>query len=682
ETAPAPLSPEKSNVYSLDQYGPIDTPANANATLQKAGEAIIAAGGGVLIIPKSAPANWKPENVSQHTWRKPAPPAPASQGWGNTPGVTIWDFRGGDTEVYVPQLTGFTFSRTLNLPAGEGVTHWNTNPVLRLENNNIAGSTSYRDWLTEDVQAGKDRRFYVRTVRGIFPGMFLNTSDGGKTLNRIYVKSLGYDKEKQAPYFVADIDTDLKTNNSLLHNKTNTPLLDMTTNRNNEDQTLDIQLVRHNYTQGDNYMFSGTMYYMGDGHSTAGDENEVIYNGHIRAETNIFRGKVAERNAAAQSMKFTGASNAQTLATGRPLINLNPAKWITGGTAIVVNPTRPGEENLGIDAVYEGKTYPTKVIRDEQTGNQELRMGGLIRFSKDAPITQEVVGRYFAVDMPNEYVPGTSQVRRWYLIHHLTINPDGTKEIKIVRHWWGAKAWDAPNLYNPDNGTYDGHVRPLKYVIAPGTNVYDISRGARPGWQNVSGVLERMLLVAPGPDDGTPFDFAPGDAIEQAIGPDPYNPVILRGWAFESVPGVFNTPMIDMQNWGSIARYSVLQVGGGPSSLKDIDKRYDKKPAWENYMLFYSACGNGLVFNADVQDSAILFRQPNTRPQPISWLYADGKKASLIVSPTDGSFQLQGNGAEINGGVSKVNGISGTETKARNLRGLNLKTPAGAKEMT
>jgi hypothetical protein len=682
EPSAVPLTPEGANVYSLDQFGPLDTPAHATATLQKAGEAIVAAGGGVLIIPKSAPATWKPENVSQHTWRKPAPPAPATQGWGNTPGVTVWDFRGLDSTFYVPQLGGFTLSRTMNLPAGEGTTHWGTYPVLRLVNNNVAGSSSFRDWLTEDVKAGKDQRFYVRTIRGIFPGQFLNTGDSGK-VQRLYVKSIGYDREKQAPYFVADVDADVPARGSIIHNKTNTPTLDITVNRNNEDQSSDIQLVRHDYTQGDNYLFSGMLYNMGDAHSTAGDENVVIYNGHVRTESNIFRGKVVARDAAAQALTYTAGTNAQTLATGRPLINLNPAKWITGGTVLVVNPTRPSDYQRVDDPVFEGKTYPMQVLNEAKTGNVEIRMGGLIRFSKDAPITKAVVGRYFAVDMPNEMVPGAAGVRRWYLIHSMTENPDGTKEIKIVRHWWGAKPFDAPNLYNPDNFTYDGHVRPLKYIIAPGANVYDIARGARPGWENVSGVLDRTLRVAPGPDDGTPADFAPGDAIEQAIGPDPWNPGLLRGWIFEDVPGAFCTALIDLENWGSIARYSAMQVGGGPTALKEIDARYDKKPAWEHFIDFYAACGDGIIFYADVQNAAILFRQPNGRPQPIAWKYADGKQqATLAVSPADGTLQFQGNGIAANGAVSAVRGLSGTATPAKNLRGLNLSVPAGAKTLT
>ncbi|OPZ86644.1 MAG: hypothetical protein BWY76_00854 [bacterium ADurb.Bin429] len=536
------------------------------------------------------------------------------------------------------------------------------------------------------MPAGKDQRIYVNTLRGLFPGLFVNSLGGN--LNRLYIKSLGYDTERQQPYVIADIDADV-SKGALLSNKTHANVLRMDTYSHTENQTFDVMLNRHNYSQGDNYLYYAGFNYMGDVHSTAGDENGVLYAAFPYSMSNHFRGTVEAFTAATAELKYKGATNAHTLGTGRPMINLNPAKWITGGSVLIV---RPGDwYDIGPyvkNPVFEGKSYPTKVIADESTGGRtELRMGGLIRFSADAPVTKDVVGRYFAVDEPNEYVPGGARVRRWYHIHGFTANPDGTKTITITRHWWGAKPAGAPTLYRPENYSEDGHAQPLKYIIAPGANVYDVAQGVKDdgpwGGRYVSGALDRIVKVAPGPHSGTPLDFAANDPIEQAIGPDPFKPIPFRSWLFEQVPGAFPAPVFDIANHGATMRHAVMTVAGGGNSIEASAKRADGNPPWNRIITINSASNEGIVFAGDTADAAIAFYQPNNRPQPIKWYY-DGqtKTASLTVSPKDGAFRFEGGGVSLPGGLFNVGGLSGTETKARNLRGVNVPVPEGAKEFT
>ena len=38
----------------------------------------------------------------------------------------------------------------------------------------------------------------------------------------------------------------------------------------------------------------------------------------------------------------------------------------------------------------------------------------------------------------------------------ITNDADGTKDIRIVRHWWGAKSAGSLTLYKPDNYSWDG----------------------------------------------------------------------------------------------------------------------------------------------------------------------------------------------------------------------------------
>ena len=658
--APAGLGP----VYSLDQFGSVATPAEAERSFQKASEDIVAAGGGVLVIPAQTPRNWRAKNNTQGIWRTPPPPAPARR-WGAGLGVTVIDARGGTVKVEPPQATGLEINRTLNMQGGQSLPFWGAYPIVSMRNTILNGSCSYRDQLRENVEAGKDRRFYVKTIRGIFPGMFMSGSYGN--VQRLYVKSLGYDKEKQSWYFVADTDAEV-SKNDLLGNKNHVNILKMDTYSHNENQTFDVMLWRHNYSQGDNYLIDARFKYMGDVHSTGGDENGVIYGAFVQSLTGIFRSQVEEWNPETGELKY-GASNnlGKTLGTGRPLINLNKAKWITGGTVMIVRPASwtdysPNQD----DPTFHGKTYPTTL-----KPGKGLDMGGLIRFSADAPVTDEAVGRYFAVDEKGELVPNGP--RRWYLIDSVTKNPDGTKDLRIIRHWWGAKSAGAPTLYKSENYSSDGHERPLKYVIAPGANVYDVSQGVNHP--------KRIVKIVPTSFTGTEVDFAPGDPIEQAIGPDPFRPTPFRSWLFESVPGAFPAAVFDIANRG-VMRDSVMNVRGGSGSIeRDRERHYDRNPPYNAFLKFDAACNTGITFGGDTADAAILFAQPNNRSQPIKWRYGaeentTPKVASLTVAADSGDFNFEGGSLRTNGSVI-ASGLSADGEPARNLRGKNVMVKAG-----
>ena len=184
------------------------------------------------------------------------------------------------------------------------------------------------------------------------------------------------------------------------------------------------------YSQGDTYLYNGRFYYISNVHSTPGDENGVIYAAFVHSEVDAFRGQVATFDAKSSKLKFKAPQNGNTLGTGRPMINLNEQKSITGGT--VDDPATWWDlDAQGLkDPVFTSQTYPTRLVTNRFTGIPELSMGGLIHFSADAPVTDAVVGRYFAVNEPSECVGG--KVRRWYLIDSFQKNADGTKDIKIT----------------------------------------------------------------------------------------------------------------------------------------------------------------------------------------------------------------------------------------------------------
>ncbi|OPZ81322.1 MAG: hypothetical protein BWY76_03069 [bacterium ADurb.Bin429] len=508
--------------------------------------------------------------------------------------------------------------------------------------------------------------------------MFVNTLGGN--MNRLYIQSLGYDAERQLPYVVADVDADI-AEGALLSNKTHANVIRMDTYSHTENQTFDMMLSRHNYSQGDNYMYYAGFRYMGDVHSTAGDENGVLYAAFPVSMMNIFRGAVETFTPQTAELKYRGATNAHTLASGRPIINMNPAKWVTAGSAHIIH---PGGALIG---------YADRVR------------------SYDAPWTKEVVGRYIAIDEPDEYVPGSDRVRRWYYIAGFG-EKDGLKWLSIQRHWWGAKNnVSITRLYNPAHyttGMERKDAKPLKYIIAPGANVYDVARGVRDdgqwGGQYVSGALDRMVKLSPGPHLGTAFDFAPGDPIEQAMGPDPFKPIPFRSWLFENVPGVFPAPVLDVANHGATMRHAVLTVDGGSSLYADY--RNPAKPLpqlpWNKIIEVQSACNEGIAFAGDTADAAIAFRQPG-QPQQMKWSGSDWNSPQGIMGVSNnGDLELwwrtRGYKGEV-GGVDlagadlvEVSGLAGNRAtefyaiggagKAANFRGVQVAVPQGAESFT
>jgi hypothetical protein len=225
---------------------------------------------------------------------------------------------------------------------------------------------------------------------------------------------------------------------------------------------------------------------------------------------------------------------------------------------------------------------------------------------------------------------------------------------------------------HPESYSWDGHLRPLEYVISPGTYVNDVARAVSGGDRGG----RRILGLAPYRDGGTPHDFAAGDPIEQAIGPDPFKPEAFRVWMWEDVPGPFPAAVLDFANHGASSRFSAMTIAGGGRSLEETQKRKQKKPAWDNVIVLNAATGVGLNCKADFADAAILFQQPY-REQPIKWHYDQkegqpAKEAVLTVSKATGELTFHGGGVRAGGPVAEVSGLSADKAQARNLRGKNL----------
>ncbi|QDU30400.1 hypothetical protein ETAA8_55400 [Anatilimnocola aggregata] len=674
---------------TLPEFGPVAKPTDLQETYNKAVEALRATGG-LLVVPAEAWKQLKQHPAQQGLVRLPSSPAETKQ-WREGPGVTIITADEKQTIIHVPPLSGLRMEREMRLEDGDSVPHWGTHPMLQLKNDLIYGSVSYLDWIQTDVEKGLDRKFYVPTVRGLVPGQFINVhghSGYGGGVTRANIKGLGYDADKKLHYFIADTSIDHKAG-AIAHNKSNTGLIHMIQNSNADNQTYDVKVIRNQYAHGDTYIYYCDFNYMSNVHSAAGDENGNCFAAFIRSKDNNFRSSVDSFDPVASRLVFgNSASNIETLGNSRPLINLNPAKHITKGKVLIVPGRSEFDQPDAQMSIFEGKNYGTSLIKNPITNSTERKFGGLIRGDKDCPWDQSVVGRYFAVDDKSERTPKGNY--RWYLITAFRQNGDGTKEIEIQRFWWGAKSAGSPTLYRNENYTWDGHERPLGYIIAPGAYVNDVSRAIVGGDRGG----QRTLGLAPSSDQASNFAFEKGDKLEQAIGPDPFKPEAMRVWMWEDVPGQYPAAVLDVANHGAVSRYSVISVAGGPANLDDLAKRHEPKPAWDNIFVVNTAATVGMNLKADFANAAILFQQPN-REQALKWHFGmppkedataatstgnarpmdakpAPKEASLTVSRETGEFQLAGGGLNSGGAVSGVAGLSGDDRAAMNLRGKNL----------
>ncbi|MCC6445765.1 MAG: hypothetical protein IT210_20215 [Armatimonadetes bacterium] len=667
---------------SLEEFGDISTPESAAAALKAGVAALAAGGGGILEIPAHAPEGLAVENTVQ---QKP-----------DEPTVTIIDHRKGYLKTYLPSIgkhqtgvwAGSRLERKLNL-GQVSLPHCGVYSNQAIQNYIVSGASSYMLTLTDPVRPGKDVRCYVDTIRGIWVGQYLNITGGpmnySEPYDRITVKSIGWDRERRRNYFTADLEYEHPVG-AIVYNKHVVNGLQVEGYSNCDNQTMELQVSRRHYGVGDSFVISGTMKYMSDVFSGFGDEGGIVLNAETIGEIDGFHAAVEAVNPGRDEITYTpGVTNPHTLSNSRPLINMNRKKWLAGGTVRIVAP----------GGTYRGKSYPSIIGGIANVFNYQ---GGLILGSKDCGWTPEVVGRFFALTDPSEIIEandpssvgGYAQlagrpVYRWYQINGFEANPDGTKIIKILRVRWSAVPAGAPKLFDDDNYTFDGHERPLHYAIVPGAWVYDISQG----WADtistggyIGQEASRKIRVAPGGDRGAPFDFEPGDPIEQAVGPDPWQPTPLRIRQFDQMPSTMDNATIQAEQLARVQVPKGIALNGIVTGRDQLKTRKDRKPPWDTMIDLASLSRIGLNFGAENTEAAIRFAQPNGYPQLIRWQTAKGESSSLTVPPKTGDFVLTGGHLDLSGkSARQVSGLSATTTSARNLRGIDVAVRAGAKTM-
>ncbi len=714
------LQAAETGEYYLSDFGPVGTPAQAQAAYVQAADQIIKAGGGLLVVPPTAPKEWSLVNTFQ-------------QNRNGEPTVTVLDLRNGYQTYVLPPIgsvsppgwAGQRLTRTINVRENEpGLSSHGCYQVQEVRSLVPHGSSSYNQWTVAETPAGKDQRVYLPTSRGTFVGQTLNISQPGG-YEVFTVKSVGWDLEKSLPYITGDFEKD-HPKGSLVWNKHVTGIMYLENNTQANTQTMDFQVTRKQYAQGDCFVVSASMFNQGDVFSGGGDEVACIYNAETVYDAQSFHSIVESKDPQGDTVVFTaaGTEHPDKLASCRALINMNEKKWITAGTVKIVPPddwagmfadpsildpdgrtvdlarltaykgdkpaltTWQGNPVKSLAYTYQGKAYPSLIVE-----NRNL-MGGRIIGSPDCGWTKAVVGRYFTVADESECLtpkdPGAGyattdpkrNVYRWYLVREFTENPDGTKTIRIERIRWAAVNAGSPLLFDRDNYTWDGHERPLKYIIAPGAWVTNVGEG----WVDrlwSTGADPRKIQLAASPDRGTDFDFQPGDPIELAVGPDPANPTGLRVRFHNQMPTTLEDAGVTVNNLSRVAMTNGFSLGG-TYSLEDAMRQKDRQPSFLTGLNLGSATRTGIAFNADVVEEAIRFAQPHNRPQPIRWVTnAPSGATTLTVRPDTGVMEIAGEGLSLEDtGLQQVGGVSATETAARNLRGIAVRIDAGAKRVT
>jgi len=672
---------------SLEEFGDISTPEAAADALERGVGELLDAGGGVLVIPESAPENLQIENNWQdHRSTRDEGPV-----------VTIIDYRRGFTTYYVAPIgrhdagdwSGFRIMRHLNL-GEQSLPHTGAHSAQSIHNYVISGSSSYMATLTDAVQAGTDVRCYVDNIRGIWVGAYLNVTSSvmgyAEPLDRTTVKTIGWDPERRRNYFTMDFEH-YHPAGALVYNKHIVNGLDVRGYSNADNQTPgELSVRRYNYAVGDSFAISGLFYYMGDVFSGFGDEGGIVLNAETIGQLDSFHSTVEAVDWSQDQVKYApGIANPHTLSNSRPLINLNEDKWITDGHVLIVAP----------GGTYQGNSYPGQI---GGPGNAFNYQGGLIQGSADCPWDESIIGRFFAVTDDTEVIlpgdpsscggygkPPKRKVHRWYQIMDLQRNGDGTKVIKILRVRWSAVAAGAPKLFLDDNYTSDDHERPLSYAIAPGAWVYDISEGFARTHQtggHVDASEPRLIKVVPNGDRGTPFDFEVGDEIEQAVGADPWQPRPLRIRQFDQIPSTMPSASIEVQQLGRVQVPYGIHLGGIIRDASGLERRKDGRPPYDTMICLDSMATTGIEFSGEIADTAIMFRQPRDTRQTIRWRNNTEGSSSLSVDPATGDFQLTGGDVDLtNRGMMRTGGISATETPAANLRGMNVGVAEGAAEL-
>ncbi len=641
----------ETRIYRLSEFGQAGTVAGAKDAVKKAAASI--KGGGILIVDDEVAAAFTPESQTQEQL-------------GN-PGIFLMDIRQGKFRMVPPSLgfripqdpsgySAFFLDRTIN----QGAVNVNgLNSILRVSDRVIKGTTSYFQYAVkaEKTDDPETMKIYVPTIKGLYVGLELIVQMGKESVAysekrfsaqaTVRVESLGLDGATDHWMIVRKNDPKIAWAQIVsLFNKSSVNSISISeVNHTDQENFGTISIDKHAYGQGDNFGVGITYMYMGNVMSTRSDECGNAFTANIWQNLGSFIGKVEKYDAQTGELQFDAkADNSNTLGTSRALINLNPQKWITAG-------------KIAIEAEYfeGGEVDPKGYVRGIGTN-----------------WTQEITGRYLAVDETEEYagnppkgfwqgsLKGRKVRRWWYIRKYEKVNGEDRLWVERTRYTVFENA--VPTLINQQS-----YRKELAYVIAPGAMVADVSRAVpevnkhHVKGESVKPGPSRILLLAPSKDGAQ--TFAKGDSIEQVVGADPSHPNGYRVRHRETMPsGLGNSCSYYTINNGAYPVRAALGVYGGHDLMQIPGHN-----KFFNIIDVGTSCDYGIRFRNTVKNAALYMEQMEHK---IAWKTGKG---NVELSAVNNALNLNGSG------IAEVKSIAVTGEAGSNLRGMDVKVPAGVK---
>ncbi len=666
---------DASNRVSLTDFGVCNTSKAASLAYRKAIKQLMSQGGGVLVIPTGVAKDFKVVNDAQRDYRSTA--------------VTVFDYRGGAERIYVPAMgtapslagigtAGQIIERELdrNLPATAVVS------TQQITSFNRGGSSSYSQKLTRASMPGNNARIDVPTLRGLYVGQMLRISGipgayGGK-VERVVVKSLGQDT--LGPYFTADVSQP-RPKDAIVYAKTIVNALTLNDLSNADNQSMSLVIKRATYGTGDTFGNWTQLDYQGDLMSGGGDEGGVAYTAEIIQDLIGFRALVESWDPSSGTLVYAaaGATDPHKLGTSRPIINLNPKKWQTSGT---------------VQVVAAGYNY----LRGEAASTS------LIVGSRDANWDRSLVGRFIAIDEPSERYEKGEQwssalagpphpVHRWYSITSVERLANGQMALYVESQWWGTNRRGGPRLMDAGNYTTsskDSHK--LRYIIAPGAWASDVREGVagyRPGnvWRATNDDA-RKIILAPAPFFQSSIDFASGDPITQPPAAEAWLPTGYRVRHFNGFKGLMSGASFHTRNAGRVQIGSGLLIDSSQSGTLDavLKQQKDRRTHFEYGVDVRAVTSSALRIRGAVKDAALDLWSVDGNEKKLRWRLSPkvGRwTTSIHADPGSGRLVLDSAGLDLSHSATlRQTGISGTDTAAKNLRGIDVAVGQGLRELT
>jgi hypothetical protein len=280
-------------------------------------------------------------------------------------------------------------------------------------------------------------------------------------------------------------------------------------------------------------------------------------------------------------------------------------------------------------------------------------------------------------------------LHRWWHITSVERRPDLRWNVFIERTSWWTTRRGGPELMKFANYSTDqDHVRPLAFIVAPGTWASDVRDGVcgdLPGLVGSAGPRDRRtIILAPFPQMGTRLDFEPSDPITQPLGADVWRPTGVRIRHHQGYPGIIGDASFSSYNTGKTQIQAAVEVNAAAQGTlaEVLARQKDGRPPYGTGIVLHAAMGTGVEIRGPVQEAAVDLWESDGNLKPIQWRAPSGL-ARMHVDPKTVNFVFSGGDLDVQGrGTVRQSGVSATDKPAHNLRGIGVPVPGGTNRLT